>query len=51
VTMPDQLLGKRFDVPPHTPRIRIRVRGDECYSHSSIVDESSVREPGRALAL
>ncbi len=45
VPVPDQLLGKRFDVPPHAPRIRIRVRGDERYSHWCIVDETSGRQP------
>src|SRR4051812_44125371 len=39
VALPDELLGKRFDVLPDTPRIRIRVRGDECYAHRCIVDE------------
>ena len=33
VPLGQKLLGKGFDVPSHSPRIRRRVGGDQCNAH------------------
>src|SRR3954454_20266323 len=48
VPLPDELLGKRLDVATDAPRVRVRVRGDECYSHWGIVAESPDPKQGGA---
>jgi hypothetical protein len=35
VPLIEELLGQGFDVPTHSPRIRRRIRGDQCDAHEA----------------